>query len=54
MATTEIEMTSCDYKFRGWPDPDLPRHLDGEKPKRARPQNVRIDLPKHEDYLETP
>jgi hypothetical protein len=50
----EIEKTRCDYTFGGWPDPDLPRHLDGETVKRARPQNVRIDLERHKDYLESP
>jgi hypothetical protein len=53
MITTEIIKTRCDYRFRGWPDPDLPRHLDDDPPKRARPQNVRIDLERHADYLET-
>ncbi len=52
--TCEIEKTQADFKFQGWPDPNLPRHLDGEKPKSAKPQNVRIDLPRHEDYLESP
>ena len=32
--TCEIEKTPADFKFKGWPDPDLPRHLDGEKPKQ--------------------
>ena len=48
--TYEIEKTSADFRFKGWPDPDLPRHLDGETVKRARPQNVRIDLERHKDY----
>ncbi len=52
--TSEIEKISADFKFQGWPDPDLPRHLDGEKPNQAKPQKVRIYLPRHEDYLESP
>ncbi len=50
----EIEKTSCDFTFRGWPDPDgLPE--DPEPPRRpAKPQKVRIDLEQHADYLEEP
>ena len=50
----EIEKTSCDFSFRGWPDPDgLPE--DAEPPWRpARPQRVQIDLEQHANYLEEP
>jgi len=49
----EIKKTSCDFTFHGWPDPDgLP--ADPESPRRpAKPQTVRIDLEKHDDYLES-
>jgi len=51
---TQIPLTSCDFTFRGWPDPDgLP--ADPEPPRRpAKPQTVLIDLEKHADYLESP
>jgi hypothetical protein len=49
----EIEMTSCDFTFRGWPDPD-DLEPDPDPPRRARPQKVRIDLERHQDYLESP
>ena len=50
----EIQKTSCDFAFLGFPDPDVPGHLDGDTPKRARPQKVWIDLEEHADYLEEP
>ena len=49
----EIEKTSCDFAFRGWPDPD-DLEPDPDPPRRTRPRKVRIDLEKHADYLESP
>jgi len=49
----EIELTSCDFTFRGWPDPDDPEP-DPDPPRPARPQTVRIDLEQHTGYLESP
>ena len=59
-----IEMVSCDFTFRGLPDPEAyPRRMTpcrGLGGSRfpvpvvpAKSQNVRIDLEKHADYLET-
>ena len=50
---TEIQLTSCDFSFRGWPDPDNPEP-DPDPPRPAKPQTVRIDLEQHADYLEEP
>lgn len=50
---TELTKTSCDFTFRGWPDPDDPEP-DPDPPRPARPQAVRVDFERHADYLESP
>ncbi len=56
-----IKLASCDFTFRGWPDPEAyPRRMTPFPVPipvpvvPAMPQIVRIDLEKHADYLETP
>ena len=62
---TEIEKTSCDFIVeresveRGaWSVErgacSVVEFGDPDRPRRARPQTVRIDLEQHADYLETP
>lgn len=53
--TTEITKTSCDFTFRGFPDPeDRPRWMNPilVLPIPAKSQTVLIDLVKYKSYLE--
>jgi hypothetical protein len=53
LTRTELMKSSCDFSFRGFPDPDDPEP-DPDPPRPARPQTVWIDLERHPDYLESP
>jgi hypothetical protein len=57
---SEIEKTSCDFTFLGWPPELWDRMHDAVKQIQDRAKQDRerkpamIDLERHVDYLETP